>query len=144
MAVVLFTSLVHRTCAMRKSFLFGILCVLCCFFSLSTFAQGNQITIKPARCIALHEGQVCYQTLRIEWFASTADHFCVKRRDSDALLMCWENSSRGQFQYEFSANTKTEFVLIRKQDAQALATAVEEVAWVYNASSRRESHWRVF
>jgi hypothetical protein len=58
--------------------------------------------------------------------------------------MCWENIASGKGRYEFESNTTQKFILMRKQDAKSMAEFSVEVAWVYDASSRRESHWRIF
>ncbi len=109
-----------------------------------TYADENILRIKPARCIALHEGQVCYQKLNISWQAGLADSYCLYQQDNKTPLMCWENVAAGKWSYEFEGATTQKFVLLRKQDAKQIAEVSIEVAWVYDASSKRESHWRVF
>ncbi len=107
-------------------------------------ADENQLHIKPTRCIALHEGQVCYQTLSISWKAEVADTYCLYQQDNKVPLKCWDNLANGKWSYEFEGATTQKFMLVRKQDAKPIAEALIEVAWVYDASSRRESHWRIF
>jgi len=113
-------------------------------YSVTACADENQLKIKPTRCIALHEGQVCYQTLTISWTADLADTYCLYQQTNKAPLMCWENVASGKVRYEFEGNASQKFVLSRKQDNKPIAEFTLEVAWVYDASSRRESHWRVF
>lgn len=111
---------------------------------LTAQAQENVLRIKPARCIALHQGQVCYQTLKIEWQADAAETYCLFQQDIKAPVLCWENLASGRGNYEFESDSTRKFILVRKRDNKALAEASVEVAWVYDASSRRESHWRIF
>ena len=108
------------------------------------YADENILRIKPVRCIALHEGQVCYQKLNISWQADLADSYCLYQQDNKTPLMCWDNLSAGRWTYEFEGKATQKFVLVRKQDAKQISEVSIEVAWVYDASSRRESHWRVF
>lgn len=107
-------------------------------------ADENQLHIKPTRCIALHEGQVCYQTLNISWKAEIADTYCLYQQDNKTPLVCWDNLASGKWSYEFEGATTQKFMLLRKQDAKQIAEVSIEVAWVYDASSKRESHWRIF
>lgn len=108
------------------------------------YADENQLHIKPTRCIALHEGQVCYQTLNISWKAEVADTYCLYQQDNKVPLMCWENIASAKWSYEFEGKSTQKFMLLRKQDAKQIAEVSIEVAWVYDANSRRESHWRIF
>jgi len=109
-----------------------------------TYADQNLLSVKPSRCIALHEGQVCYQTLSISWQADRVDSYCLYQQDIKTPLMCWESLAVKKWNYEFESKTTQKFILVRKQDAKLIAEASIEVAWVYDASSRRESHWRIF
>ena len=102
------------------------------------------LQIKPARCIALHEGQVCYQTLNINWHASSVDNYCLYQQDNKSPVMCWDNLASGKGSYDFESNSTRKFFMVRKRDAKQLAEFSVEVAWVYDASTHRESHWRIF
>jgi len=102
------------------------------------------LRIKPARCIALHEGQTCYQTLKIEWQAEAPDAYCLFQKDNKAPLLCWDNVAAARDNYEFESDNTQKFTLIRKRDNKVVAEFTVEVAWVYDSRSRRESHWRIF
>jgi Protein of unknown function (DUF3019) len=122
------------------------------FFLLTTFlfwmaganATEALLQIKPARCIALHEGQLCYQTLKIQWETSNADNYCLYQQGSSSPLVCWDNVAQATEKYEFESSTSQKFVLIRKSDAQVVADFIVTVAWVYDANTHRENHWRIF
>lgn len=102
------------------------------------------LRIKPARCIALHEGQTCYQTLKVEWQADIPDGYCLYQQDNKSPLLCWDNLAAARGSYEFESDSTRKFILIRKRDNKAVAEFSVEVAWVYDSRSRRESHWRIF
>lgn len=131
----------------RNFFRFYFLCYIC-FGAIVLFASGahadGNLHIKPARCIALHEGQVCYQTLNIQWSAETAETYCLYQFGETNPLICWDDRAKGTGSYEFENNKSQKFILVRKRDAQVIAEFTVEVAWVYDASSHRESHWRIF
>jgi hypothetical protein len=112
--------------------------------ALPVCADENLLLIKPARCIALHQGQTCYQTLKIEWHADALDAYCLYRQDNKTPVLCWENLALGRGNYEFESDTTRKFFLVRKRDNKTLAEFSVEVAWVYDARSKRESHWRIF
>lgn len=116
---------------------------LCAMATLSQ-AEEAQLHIKPARCIALHEGQVCYQKLSISWQVEQADNYCLQQQDNKVLLICWENIASGRWVYEFEGARTQKFILIRKRDDKPMAEFSLEVAWVYDARSHRESHWKIF
>ena len=133
----------------------SVVCILC--FSMSAWALTDtsvfpgtastgeaQLNIKPARCIALHEGQVCYQTLKIQWNAVQQDTYCLYSQGENVPLLCWENSLTGIGRYEFESSKTQNFLLLRKRDGKVVSSFSIEVAWVYDASSHRKSHWRVF
>jgi len=113
-------------------------------FMAGAQADANQLQIKPSRCIALHQGQVCYQSLSIHWQTDAADSYCLYQSDNKAPLLCWENVASGTGAIEFESSSTANFQLVRKRDAKPVAEFTVEVAWVYDASSHRESHWRIF
>lgn len=122
-----------------------LLCICVLAASCHIFAAENaQLNVRPTRCISLHEGQVCYQKVNITWKTELADDYCLHLHDSKTPLMCWSNLASAKWSYEFEGSSTQKIVLLRKQDAKLMAEVSIEVAWVYNASSRRESHWRIF
>lgn len=102
------------------------------------------LNLKPARCVALHQGQVCYQSLKIYWSAHKTGDYCLHHKDTQTALGCWESAASGEMVYEFSSDRSTALHLVHKVDGQIIAEAIIEVAWVYDSNRRRKSHWRVF
>ena len=136
-----------RQLSTRSLYNFALLmCMLIYLFcnSVTAFGDETHLQIKPANCVALREGQVCYQTLIINWQASTVDNYCLYQQGNSTALMCWSNLMEGSGIYEFSGKNSTEFILVRKRDTHTIAKFTLEVAWVYDANSHRESHWRIF
>ncbi len=135
-----------QTVFIRRYKLVLLLCVS--LFSLCNYANASsndtQLFIKPARCIALHQGQVCYQTLKIIWQTDIADNYCLLQQGNNTPLLCWEHAASGTGNVEFANHTSVKLILVRTRDGQTMTEFMMEVAWVYEANSHRESHWRIF
>jgi hypothetical protein len=107
-------------------------------------APVDSFELKPGRCVALHEGQACYAKLRFEWQLTQARAVCIKRSGSVQTMRCWPRAQEGAWQAEFESERSCEFLLIDQDSASVLGRASFTVAWVYDAKSRRQSHWRIF
>ena len=115
-------------------------------FSISSPASAEPLAlqIKPTKCIALHEGQECYQTLKISWQADAADEYCLISPERKDPWHCWSAMQSARLELEFENANSQIFKLVRTRDQKILGEVTIEVAWVYKADSHRESHWRVF
>ena len=103
-----------------------------------------QLQLKPNRCVALHQGQVCYQKVQLSWRAQQPGHYCLFQPNKESPVYCWQGVAAGQYQYEFAGDVSLELQLVNMQTKIPLATATLEVAWVYKANTRRKTHWRLF
>ncbi len=124
--------------------------------SMQAYAQGDasaatinipvtaQLQLKPGRCVALHQGQVCYQRVQLEWRAARAGHYCLYQKSADQPLHCWQNVSAGEYVYAFASDTSVQLQLLDAQTQALIAQAELEVAWVYKANTRRKTQWRLF
>lgn len=106
--------------------------------------EPAQLQLKPNRCVALHQGQACYQKIQLSWRAPQAGNYCLYQQHTEAPLYCWKNVAAGEYQYEFASDTSTQLQLVNIQTKTTVATAALEVAWVYKANTRRKTHWRIF
>lgn len=102
------------------------------------------LKLKPGRCVALHQGQVCYQRVQLEWRAALAGHYCLYQKSADQPLHCWQNVSAGEYVYAFASDTSVQLQLLDAQTQALIAQAELEVAWVYKANTRRKTQWRLF
>lgn len=100
--------------------------------------------LRPQRCVALHQGQQCYQTLRISWQSLQARDLCLFIDGQSRPLTCWRTAVQGEFRYEFKGDRSLTFLLLDEGSSTSLAEAELEVAWVYSRNTRRKSHWRIF
>lgn len=119
---------------------------------LSTTASAQQvdssttqaeITLKPAKCVSLRQGQVCYADVALEWRASQSGHYCLRSSSHSAPLGCWDGKHQGQYAGEIASDSNVTFSLIQQGSDKTLATAEMKMAWVYK-KKRAAVSWRVF
>ncbi|MDO8342351.1 MAG: DUF3019 domain-containing protein [Cellvibrio sp.] len=101
------------------------------------------VLLTPVRCVALHQGQVCYQRIQISWSSAQAGDYCIYVDTQAQPLQCWQAQIQGSFSYEFASAQSQQFQLQNAQQ-QLLAETTMEVAWVYKSNTRRKTHWRLF
>ncbi len=107
-----------------------------------------QLDLSPERCVALNEGQTCYQTVLISWQADHPADYCLVREPQEAPLVCWENRSHGKAKMEFASSETVTFRLrltdkVSQRDIDVAESAVI-VTWVYSDTKRRRNSWRLF
>ena len=107
-------------------------------------AAAALLQLKPNRCVALHQGQVCYQTIQLLWSAPQAGHYCLHQENVAQPLHCWQSVNAGEYSYEFASDASVQLQLVDAQTKTVVAQAGLEVAWVYKANTRRQTHWRLF
>lgn len=114
----------------------------------STIAQQLDVTMQatPARCVALHQGQTCYQLIDISWLITKKGSYCLFISSSAQALTCWQQSDKqtGFFQYDVQSTEDVVFSIKNMHSQQTLAQLRFEIAWVYNQSQQRRSSWRLF
>lgn len=100
--------------------------------------------VKPERCVALRQGQTCYQEVMFTWRQPQKGNYCLVELSSMDVLQCWQQAYSGQFALDFQSSESLEFAL-RKQDVtENLAVAQITVSWVFRSSKRPKSSWKLF
>lgn len=107
-------------------------------------AQKVQLQSKPYRCVALHQGQVCYQDILLSWQVEQASEYCLYQQHAEQPLHCWQAVTSGQYSYAFASDSSVKLQLVNTQTKTVVAETLVEVAWVYKANTRRKTHWRLF
>ncbi len=102
----------------------------------------SSLLLRPARCVALHQGQVCYQHLQVSWRSDIQGNYCLYQDQQIEPLYCWQEQTQGTYEFDFASDAATQLQL--KMGGQVVADATMEVAWVYKANTRRKTHWRLF
>ncbi|NTS76076.1 DUF3019 domain-containing protein [Catenovulum sp. SM1970] len=120
-----------------------LLTVMLYFLTSSVFAASDRslLKIKPQKCIALHQGQTCYQTLSIEALVPSNEEYCIFQNNQE--ISCW-HARQHQFEFEFEATQSQMFELRHKVSGQTLAESKVTVAWVYKSKRKSASGWRLF
>lgn len=106
--------------------------------------NAAQLQSKPNRCVALHQGQVCYQDVVLSWHVDQASEYCLYQQHAEQPLHCWQAVSSGQYRYAFASDSSVKLQLVNTQTKTLVAETLVEVAWVYKANTRRKTHWRLF
>lgn len=109
---------------------------------INTITQAS-VLLTPVRCVALHQGQTCYQRVQISWSSAQAGDYCIYVDTQAQPLQCWQAQIQGSYSYEF-ASIQSQQVQLKNAQQQLLAEATMEVAWVYKSNTRRKTHWRLF
>lgn len=116
------------------------------FWPYSAVAQDNEssLTLKPNRCVALHQGQVCYQEVVFQWDALDAQYnYCIVELNVARPLYCWLGGRAGRFVYDFGSDKSSRFQL-QRDNGSVVAELEIVVAWVYKGRQKRNSGWRLF
>ena len=106
--------------------------------------QLAQLQPKPNRCVALHQGQVCYQNIVLSWYVGQPGDFCLYQQQAEQPLHCWQAVSSGEYLYAFASESPVQLQLVNTQNKTVVAETLVEVAWVYKTNTRRKTHWRLF
>ncbi len=106
-------------------------------------AQELVFELKPARCIALHAGQSCYQTIVFRWDLPAQHNYCLVEESVEKPLHCWLGGGRGGYRHAFAADKNAVFQVLR-EDGRIIAERTMEVSWVYRSRRKNKSSWRLF
>ncbi len=109
-------------------------------------ADNTEVSLKtkPSRCVALRQGQVCYQKVTLNWQAEVPGDYCLFEENSNSLLQCWSQSTSGKVKIPFKSDKDIRFTLRQKSTQRILTEATVIVAWVYKTSKQPRSSWRLF
>lgn len=121
----------------------ALVAVLLCTPALAE-QNAVQLTVKPSRCISLHQGQVCYQQVTFSWQTPPGGHFCLYVEHSQDALTCWRGADKTGYDHEFEARESTHFEIRSKGQGRVLGRVKVQVASVYKTSTRSHSRWRLF
>ncbi len=137
-----------HTQRISKALLSGFLTTLLLCSSPALQAQPSeggdvQFNIKPKRCIALHQGQTCYQKINISWKSNTERELCLRLNQNGPALHCWEKNKKGKYKYDLQSKADQIFYLFDKNNIAVASTKIK-VAWVYAKKQQKRSSWRLF
>lgn len=123
-------------------------------FSLSGYVVADeesmklpaiQFSIKPRLCVLAAGEEVCRDELEVTWAAEEARSLCLYQSGETLPLRCWENKTRGAYQFTITASTSVDFHLREDEGKKALGSEVFEV--VYDQKKfrkQRRNPWSFF
>jgi len=129
--------------------LFGVLVVMVSPLSRVNAADqktdsGIELRVSPDRCVALTQGQICYQTIIFTWEATEENEYCLFQKSKRLPLVCWEKASAGKVTIEFESPETLHFELKLGQEGKIVGESEIMVTWVYGKQKKRRTSWRLF
>lgn len=106
--------------------------------------ESPALSVKPKRCVALHQGQACFQKLSFSLNTPGEGSFCLYRSRSETPLICWEGNELTKYIYKFEDSQTEQFHIKDKATETILAKQEVRVAWVYKSKKQAPSGWRLF
>ncbi|MBX2881961.1 MAG: DUF3019 domain-containing protein [Granulosicoccus sp.] len=111
-------------------------------------ADTVELSARPAKCIALRKGQICYQTITLRWQAELPGDYCLRVDDEIVPIKCWTDSNQGVTRFEFASKKNARFHLNANTDDEGIAIPLIStdvvVAWVYKSRRAGRPRWRLF
>lgn len=130
--------------SMRKGLLLFLLLEIASGGVFADPPNQVQLGVKPNRCIALHQGQFCYQSLTFSWWTALPHRHCLYLESEPEPMACWEARKLSRYQYEFKSTEDQWFILRDETEQRVLARIKVDVAWVYKRSKKVSTGWRLF
>lgn len=132
-----------------KNVLCWFICAWACLLPPQVNAQDNPsdtktLTVTPKRCVALRQGQVCYQNITFTWQQATIGNYCLVELSTLNNIQCWSQQKMGKFTFDFQSDKSKTFVLRHEGKEDNLATTDITVSWVFKSSKRPRSSWKLF
>lgn len=124
--------------------------LLLILLSTAPILSAQEITLEatPSKCVALHQGQMCYSTVTFDWQpqkgALAQETLCLHEENIDRPLACWQGKERLSFEHHFESSKSLHYFLRLSTDNKPLASTKVSVAWVYKSSRKSQSGWRMF
>lgn len=101
-------------------------------------------TVQPDKCIALHQGQVCYQDLKFSWRTPAGAEYCLYEVSQTTAVICWTGNELASHTMEFASASSTVYEIRVRNSNTVISAVTVEVAWVYRANRKSFTRWRLF
>ncbi|NVK24963.1 MAG: DUF3019 domain-containing protein [Gammaproteobacteria bacterium] len=102
------------------------------------------MNMSPNQCVAMTEGQTCYVDVEFSWQSSTVLDVCLFHSSQKTPLKCWNQATKGEYEYDFASNKNVTFTLRRIDDLSILGQQELEMAWVHKKRGKPTNWWRIF
>ena len=101
-------------------------------------------TAQPDLCIALHQGQVCYQQVTFTWNTPAMGEYCLYQLEQPEALTCWNGNQQSSYDIDFASSSSLTYQIRVQGQEAVLSQVVVEVSWVYRATRKSFTRWRLF
>lgn len=104
-----------------------------------------QFSIKPRLCVLNAGEEVCRDELEVKWLSAQARSLCLYQTDKTEPLRCWQDATKGEYQFELTASVSTDFQLRELDSSTSLSDQRFQV--VYNEKKYRKARrnpWSFF
>lgn len=104
-----------------------------------------RFSIKPRLCVLNAGEEICRDELEVKWESPVSRSLCLFQSDKQQPLRCWENATRGEYQFELAASASTDFQLREQASDKPLSDQRFQV--VYNDKKFRRARrnpWSFF
>ncbi|MFT4653569.1 MAG: hypothetical protein ACI82S_001221 [Patiriisocius sp.] len=130
------------------SFFFSV-CVTFCLFTGNSYAEDNNLKDNelvgiPLRCVALRQGQFCYQEVIFKWHQAEVGNYCLVELSSLNNIKCWSQVKTGEVDFDFQSDKSLTYGIRKKNEQINLSTTTITVSWVFKSSKRPKSSWKLF
>lgn len=120
-----------------------------CLYTSSTYAKNNsskeeQLAVTPLRCVALRQGQICYQGVTFRWHQPEVGNYCLVELSSSDNIKCWSNVKTGEVEFDFQSDKSLSYGIQQVDEPTNLSTARITVSWVFKSSKRPKASWKLF
>lgn len=102
-----------------------------------------RLVAEPSGCVALRQGQTCYQQVSFSWQQASKGSYCLYEKNTTTQLACWQNVSHGRFTLDFQSPNSKIFEL-RGMNSDNDVEAEVTVQWAYESRKRSKVRWRLF
>ena len=125
---------------------FSVALYLC---ASNTYANDNnpkesELAVTPIRCVALRQGQVCYQEVTFRWHQPEVGNYCLVELPTLKIIKCWSQVKTGEVSFDFQSDRSLTYGIHKMGEQIDLSTASITVSWVFKSSKRPKSSWKLF
>ena len=58
--------------------------------------NATGLFVTPERCVALRQGQTCYQEVIFSWRQAQKGNYCLVNLSTKQVLTCWQNTDQNR------------------------------------------------
>jgi hypothetical protein len=123
--------------------------VMACLWASNTYAKDsrlkeNELVVTPKRCVALRQGQVCYQQVTFRWHQPDVGNYCLVELSTSENIKCWSNVKTGEVDFDFQSDGSLTYGIRKIDEQTTLSSTYITVSWVFKSSKRPKASWKLF